>query len=293
MRTRSAVRDNLLSAQHLPDAKYMVTVAYGNAGPHAIGTHNCGHAPGRFGCVGTLRLGDELRIGNAQSLQVFPAHHAFGEIGIRTRAAGGNHNRRQPLVVQQRRVIQPRLVHRRGLAAILRRAKDHNRIGLVGLILSRLMDHPRVYHRHPGGSRQHYHQQPFAPECFRHQCRNSASSLSGIAPWRRMEHFPGSLISMMVEATSRGLTPPSTIRLMLVPSCMRTPSAVVHSLAPLMLAEVAVIGTPAARITSTGIREAGTRSATLPVLAVTFSGRREEAFTMIVSGPGQYLLVIS
>src|SRR5579859_526778 len=155
------------------------------------------------------------------------------------------------------------------------------------------MHHPRVYHRHPGDSRQQYNQQPFAPECFRHQCRNSWSSLSGIAPWRRMEHLPGSLISRIVEATSRGLAPPSTIRPMRPPSCMRTPSAVVHSLSPLMLAEVAVIGTPAARITSTGIREAGTRSATLPVLAVTFSGSREDAFTMIVSGPGQYLLVIS
>ena len=58
-------------------------------------------------------------------------------------------------------------------------------------------------------------------------------------------------------------------------------------------AAINVIGTPAARITSTGIRAAGTRKATLPVLAVTFSGRRDEAFTMMVSGPGQYLRVIS
>jgi hypothetical protein len=97
---------------------------------------------------------------------------------------------------------------------------------------------------------------------------------------------------MIVEATSRGLGPPSTIMLIRVPSCWRTPSAVVHSLAPLILAEVAVIGTPAARITSTAMREAGTRSATLPLFAVTLSGNREDAFTMIVSGPGQYLRVI-
>src|SRR5215467_12729742 len=97
----------------------------------------------------------------------------------------------------------------------------------------------------------------------------------------------------MVDATSRGLVPPSTIRLSRLPSCSRTPAAVVHSLSPLILAEVAVIGTPAARITSTGIRAAGTRKATLPVLAVTFRGRREEAFTMMVNGPGQYLRVMS
>src|SRR6478672_10049424 len=105
--------------------------------------------------------------------------------------------------------------------------------------------------------------------------------------------LPGSLMLMMVEATSRGLGPPSTIRLMRLPSCWRTPSAVVHSLAPLILADVAVIGTPAARIISTGMRAAGRRKATLPVLAVTFSGRRDDAFTMMVNGPGQYLRVIS
>src|SRR5262249_10173790 len=100
-------------------------------------------------------------------------------------------------------------------------------------------------------------------------------------------------MSIIVEATSRGLVPPSTIRLMRLPSCSRTPAAVVHSLSPLTFAEVAVIGTPAARITSTGILAAGTRKATLPVLAVTFNGRRDEALTMMVRGPGQYLRVIS
>src|SRR5258708_38263409 len=73
----------------------------------------------------------------------------------------------------------------------------------------------------------------------------------------------------------------------------RTPSAVVHSLAPLMLAEVAVMGTPAARMISTGTLAAGRRKATLPGLAVTFKGGREEAFTMMVSGPGHHLWVIS
>src|SRR5258708_19633845 len=114
-----------------------------------------------------------------------------------------------------------------------------------------------------------------------------------MARWRRIEHLPESLISRMVEGMSRGLAPPSTITPMLLPSCARTPSAVVHSLAPLILADVAVMGTPAARITSTGILEAGTRKATLPGFAVTFNGSRDEAFTMMVSGPGQYFSVIS
>src|SRR5437868_13392879 len=110
-----------------------------------------------------------------------------------------------------------------------------------------------------------------------------------MAPSRRMRQPPAlSVRSTMVEATLRGDGPPSTISGMRSPNWVRTQAAVVHSLAPLTLAEVAVMGTPAARITSMGIVAEGTRIATLPVLAVTFSGRRAAAFTMIVSGPGQY-----
>src|ERR1051326_848913 len=163
-----------------------------------------------------------------------------------------------------------------------------------------LIHNAPVSHRGIAHWRQHQGpEQPFLPTRGRHadqpqpNRRNSARSLSGIAPRRRTVIRPGSLILIIVDATSRGLGPPSTIMLMLLPSCSRTPSAVVHSLAPLMLADVAVIGTPAARMTSTAMREAGTRSATLPVLAVTLSGSREDAFTMIVSGPGQYLWVMS
>ena len=56
---------------------------------------------------------------------------------------------------------------------------------------------------------------------------------------------------------------------------------------PWRLAEVAVIGRPSAVTTAREIAASGTRSATLPVLAVTRSGSFEPALTMIVSGPGQ------
>src|SRR5579863_3249001 len=92
---------------------------------------------------------------------------------------------------------------------------------------------------------------------------------------------------MIVEATSRGDDPPSTMMLMRPSSWSRTCSALVHSDAPLRLADVAVIGIAAAVTTARGIFALGTRSATLPVLAVTLSGRREPAFTIMVSGPGQ------
>src|SRR5262249_33561966 len=129
-------------------------------------------------------------------------------------------------------------VDRRGTAVILGCAKHHDGGGAPCLILARLPDDGAVDSR---GVNNHCQQQPHQP-CFPqpffrnsggHQLRNSASSLSGMAPWRRMVILSGSLMSMMVEATSRGLVPPSTIRLMRAPSCSRTPSAVVHSLAPL------------------------------------------------------------
>src|SRR5579864_1863592 len=94
----------------------------------------------------------------------------------------------------------------------------------------------------------------------------------------------------MVEATSRGDVPPSTMILIRPCSWSRTCSAVVHSEAPLRFAEVAVTGIAAAVTTARGIFALGTRSATLPVLAVTFSGRRELAFTIMVRGPGQNFL---
>jgi hypothetical protein len=65
--------------------------------------------------------------------------------------------------------------------------------------------------------------------------------------------------------------------------------ALVHSEAPLRFAEVAVIGMAAAVTTASGIRALGTRKATFPVFAVTFSGNREPALTMMVNGPGQNL----
>src|SRR5260370_27717794 len=91
----------------------------------------------------------------------------------------------------------------------------------------------------------------------------------------------------MVDATLRGDGPPSTISEINAPSWSLTPCAVVHSASPLTFAEVAVSGTPAALTTASGMGAAGTRSATLPVLAVTFNGSRGAARTIMVSGPGQ------
>ena len=69
----------------------------------------------------------------------------------------------------------------------------------------------------------------------------------------------------MVEATSRGEVPPSTMMEMRSCNWSRTASAVVHSDAPLKFAEVAVMGILAAITTASGILELGTRNATFPV----------------------------
>ena len=55
------------------------------------------------------------------------------------------------------------------------------------------------------------------------------------------------------------------------------------------MALVPVMGPPAASMSAEAMRESGQRSATRPVLPVTFSGRRCVASTTSVSAPGQNL----
>src|SRR5271157_224581 len=119
--------------------------------------------------------------------------------------------------------------------------------------------------------------------------KNVEISSAGIAPSRIIrQRAPSSVRSTMVDGISRGEVPPSTMMLILPCSCSCTCSALVHSAAPLRFADVAVIGMAAAVTTASGIFAFGTRNATLPVFAVTFSGSRDPAFTMMVSVPGQY-----
>src|SRR6185312_5489683 len=106
----------------------------------------------------------------------------------------------------------------------------------------------------------------------------------GCAPLSRRRLHP---CAKKVEISFDGI-PPSTIIEMRFSNWSRTASAVVHSDSPLRLAEVAVIGICAASTTASGMAALGTRSATCPVFAVTLSGKRDEAFTITVSGPGQY-----
>src|ERR1700688_1109453 len=187
------------------------------------------------------------------------------------------------------------------MAGVLCCAKYHNRGRGMQFLQRPLMRNVTAGHRedcHQCGQQQSLNpQQPLAPRTPVHRIVNHPLakkveiSSAGIAPSRMMrQRVPSSVRSMIVEGISRGEAPPSTIMLMRPWSWSRTCSALVHSEAPLRLAGVAVIGMAAAATTASGIFAWGTRSATLPVFAVTFNGRRDPAFTMMVSGPGQYFL---
>src|SRR4051812_30185846 len=226
--------------------------------------------------------------------QVVVANPAFTESSVGGRASSSDDNRREPPVEQFVGVIEPGFENRRWTTVILGGSKYHDCVSRVQLLL------PRVEHdcmRQNGENCSDDYQRKEDPENAdrarrgrgAHPCaKNSEISCAGIAPSRNtLQRASSSVRSMMVDATSRGDEPPSTIMGIRTPSCSRTASAVVHSLSPLRFAEVAVMGIRAACTTARGMAEFGTRKATLPVLAVTLSGRREAAFTIMVSGPGQ------
>src|SRR6202166_223607 len=185
------------------------------------------------------------------------------------------------------------------MAGVLCCAKYDNRVRGMQFLQRPLMRNVNAGNReecHQSGQQQSLNpQQPLAPRTPVHRsgfhplAKKVEISSAGIAPSRMMrQRVPSSVRSIIVEGISRGEAPPSTIMLMRPCSWSRTCSALVHSEAPLRLADVAVIGMAAAATTANGILAWGTRNATLPVLAVTLRGSRDPAFTMMVSGPGQY-----
>src|SRR5579864_141314 len=204
-------------------------------------------------------------------------------------------------------MVETGAIHRRRPAVILGRAEHNDGIGAMEFLQMRIVNDTVTEEQKKCGGCGEWDDCPKQPYPMRpgsahitnvgsrgtgrltHPCaKNSEMSCDEIAPSRRIfQRASSSVRSTMVEAISRGEVPPSTMMGMRIPSWSRTASAVVHSDSPLKFAEVAVIGMPAAFTTSKGIFAFGTRKATLPVLAVTFSGRREAALTMIVMGPGQ------
>src|SRR5205823_1301002 len=121
----------------------------------------------------------------------------------------------------------------------------------------RCLEHnARTCHPQSAQCQQHYQSKaqddcpprtPLVNHGFHYSAKNSVISWVGIAPSRMMRHGVVSLVrSMIVDEISRGEGPPSTMMEIRSCNCSRTCAAEVHSCAPLKLADVAVIGRPAA-----------------------------------------------
>src|SRR6185312_176573 len=194
-------------------------------------------------------------------------------------------------------MIQASAKHCRGMPIVLGGAEYHDGIGLAQILAAGLASDLAVNHDCPNnahGGGDHSQRKPrllLGMRSARHQCQRICEiSSAGMAPSRMICHWVGlPLRSTIVVGVSRLVGPPFTIMAIRSPSWSRTHSAVLHSDRPIRFADVAVIGKPVSRIIARGIGASGTRRATFPVLAVTLSGSRELALTIIVNGPGQYL----
>src|SRR5579864_2041738 len=165
------------------------------------------------------------------------------------------------------------------MADVFGGAKDNDGVSSMKFLLVRVVNYGMCEKSKKCGKRGKSDNGPEEPQTAlalrssNHPCsKNSEISCDEIAPSRMIfQRASSSVRSTIVEGISRGEVPPSTMMGIRIPSWSRTASAVVHSDSPLRLAEVAVIGIPAAFTTSSGILAFGTRKATLPVLAVTLS----------------------
>jgi len=94
--------------------------------------------------------------------------------------------------------------------------------------------------------------------------------------------------STIVDGNISCVSPASSTNGMRSPNCWNTSSPLSHVGDPDKFALVPVNGTPISSINLRTTSCRGQRSATRPVFAVTFSGKRFDASTTIVNGPGQH-----
>src|SRR5436190_3983595 len=145
-------------------------------------------------------------------------------------------------------MIKARAQNRGRTSGVFSRPEHNDGIRRLDFVLPGFSDHPQASPTKPKQKHEHKQsqqlQEPMAFACFSAHpwAKNSEISCEEIAPCRRTyQRFSSSVRSTMVEATSRGEVPPSTMIEMRSFSCSRTACAVVHSDSPLKLAEVAVI----------------------------------------------------
>src|SRR5438046_6256279 len=165
-------------------------------------------------------LSDQIAFRNSAMDQVIAAHAAFAELGIGGRATGGDDHRREFPGEQVIGVVEPSAQHGGGTPRIFRSPENHDRFSWVELLLvgfannAQTGDHyEEKYDEH---ARRRDPQQPVASKAFvqfHHPWAKKVEiSLAGIAPSRITRQRSSVLLrSTMVDATSRGEVPPSTM----------------------------------------------------------------------------------
>src|SRR5207248_2865420 len=118
------------------------------------------------------------------------------------------------------------------------------------------------------------------------RCRHRSISFHAIAP-ARINRGSVVVASTIVDGAPPGVFPVSINKSIRSPSVRSTSSGSAVACCPLMFALVAVTGRPARRQISPATSCAGTRTATVPLPAVTPAASAAGAGTTIVSGPGQ------
>src|SRR5437667_1496888 len=213
--------------EQFADAEHVIRIADRDAAFHAIGAHDDRDTRSRLGGIRGLSFGDERIFRHALAHQIIMPNAAFTVLGVGSSAAAGDYDWRDALPEKIVGMVETRAKNRRGAAIVLSGAKYDDGIGRMQLLLSRVVN--------DGGnnSRQRAQQAKQRTKCRPEQpeakgvagrrdhpfAKNSEMSCDEIAPSRRIfQRASSSVRSTMVEAISRGETPPSTMMGMCMPS---------------------------------------------------------------------------
>src|SRR5262249_42228152 len=154
--------------------------------------------------------------------QIIVAHPTFTVSGISCSSSGGDNHRCQSVLKKLERMIETGTINRRRSPCVFSRTEHNNGIGCFGFLKGSLAnDLQRGSNEKRNKTGCNHRQQPQQPAACdgplafysAHPCaKNSEISLLGIPPSLSTRHRASSSVrSTMVEATSRGETPPSTM----------------------------------------------------------------------------------
>src|ERR1700685_792388 len=230
---RNVHRTNPLMLQQLPDAKYVIGIADGHATVQAVGAHDDRDAHRRFRRIAALHFRDQLALRNSATNQIIASHSTFAELHVSPSASGRDDHRRRAAFKQIVRMVEPRTQNRRRMSRVFRGTEDNNRIGWMNFLKPGRMHDSNAGNCQKRAQREHRQQRkPQEPEAARPAngkivahpwAKKREISSAGMAPSRMTFQRADSCVrSMMVEATSRGEAPPSTMMLILSCNWVRT-----------------------------------------------------------------------